>query len=110
MKTRARFSLRGKALCCLGLFPGLLVSQMPEKPGRLTVESTPAGATVTIDQQQMGRRTPYTFVVSPGQHSLSVRGKDEAGKEIDCQASLYIGAGAARSVHCTARGWEPPVK
>jgi len=110
MKTQRLLPVLELALCCLFLFPGLLRSQMPQKPGRLTVDSTPPGATVAIDNRQMSRPTPFTFVLSPGQHSVNVRGKDQAGKDMSCTASLNIAAGAAQSVHCTARGWDPPVR
>lgn len=93
------------ALCCVLLFAGLLRSQTPQPPGRLSVTSEPPGATITIDNRQMNRPTPSTLALSPGQHSLSVRGKD-----IYCTASLNVQAGASKSANCTARGWDPPVK
>jgi hypothetical protein len=103
---RIRWLLREPelALCCALLFAGLLRSQTPQPPGRLSVTSDPPGATITIDDQQMNRQTPFTFAISPGQHSVSVRGKD-----MYCAASLNVQSGAAKSVHCTARGWDPPV-
>ena len=110
MKTQRLLPVLELALCCLFLFPGLLRSQMPQKPGRLTVTSEPPGATVNIDNRRMSRQTPFTFVLSPGRHSVSVRGKDQAGKDMNCTASLDIAGGAAKSVHCTAKGWDPPVR
>ncbi len=110
MKTQRLFPALELALCCLFLFPGLLRSQMPQRPGRLNVTSAPPGATVTIDNRQMSRPTPFTFVLSPGRHSVSVRGKDEAGKEVYCAASLDVSSGTTKRVHCTARGWDPPVR
>jgi hypothetical protein len=98
------------ALCCLFLFPGPLRSQMPQRPGRLTVTSAAPGATVSIDNRQMSRQTPFTFVLSPGQHSVSVSGKDQAGKDMYCTASMNMPAGAAKSIHCTVKGWDPPVQ
>jgi len=110
MKARRLLPVLKLALGCLLLFPALLQSQMPQRPGRLTVDSTPPGAAVTIDSQPMSRPTPFTFVLSPGQHSVSVSGKDQAGREMRCTASLNIVAGSAKAVHCTAKGWDPPVK
>jgi hypothetical protein len=108
MSMQRLFAIVVLALGCLFLFPEMLRAQMPNRPGRLTVESTPAGATVTIDGQQMQRLTPFTFVIAPGEHRVSVRGKDEAGKEMSCTTSLYVAAGSAKSIRCTARGWEQP--
>jgi hypothetical protein len=108
MKTQRRFPVLVPGLCCLFLFPWLLLSQAA--PGRLRVTSEPPGATVTIDNRQMSKQTDSTFVVFPGNHTVSVKGKDQAGKIMYCAASLYVGAGATKSVHCTARGWDPPLK
>jgi len=105
---RRLFAIVVLALGCLFLFPGMLRAQMPNRPGRLTVESTPPGATVTIDGQVMQRVTPFTFVISPGEHRVTVQGKDEAGKEMSCTTSLNVESGSAKSLRCTAKGWEQP--
>jgi len=96
------------ALGCLFLFPWLLRPQAA--PGRLQVTSEPPGATVTLDNKQMPRRTDSTFVVFPGNHMVAVTGKDKTGQTMRCTASLNISSGVTKSVHCTAKGWDPPVR
>jgi hypothetical protein len=96
------------ALFCPLVFPALLHPQMA--PGRLQVSSEPPGAIVTIDNRQMPRPTDATYVVFPGNHTVSVTGKDQTGKAIKCTASLNISSGVTKSVNCTARGWDPPVR
>jgi hypothetical protein len=91
------------ALFYLLVFPALLHPQMA--PGRLQVSSEPPGAIVTIDNRQMPRPTDATYVVFPGNHTVSV-----TGKAIKCTASLTISSGVTKSVNCTARGWDPPVR
>lgn|SRR5208283_493474 len=92
-------------LCCVVPFAGLLRSQTPQPPGRLIVTSDPPGATITIDNRQMNRPTPFTFAVSPGQHSVSVKGEG-----MYCAGSLNVQSGTAKPAHCTARGWDPPLR
>ena len=98
------------SVCALLFAPGLLRSQMPSRPGRLSIDSIPQGATVAIDKRQMQRTTPFTWVVPPGQHTVSVNGKDQAGKEISCTASLYVSSGVTKSLRCTLKGWDPPLR
>jgi len=105
---RKLFAIVMLALGCLFLFPEMLRAQMPDRPGRLTVESTPPGAAVTIDGQQMQRATPFTFVLAPGQHTVLVRGRDEAGKDMSCSTQLSVASGSEKVLRCTAKGWEQP--
>ncbi|MFY9728850.1 MAG: PEGA domain-containing protein [Bryobacteraceae bacterium] len=109
MKTQRLFPALGLALCCLFLSPGLLRSQMPQRPGKLYVTSAPPGGIVTIDDQQMRRTTPFTFVVSPGYHKVKVTGPE--GKPMKCNpASPNVRSGFTVTVNCTAEGREPPAK
>src|ERR1035438_455368 len=72
MKTQRLLPVLELALCCLFLFPGLLRSQMPQKPGRLTVTSEPPGATeVVVWDKRVGalaadpRLGCYVFAYDP---------------------------------------------
>jgi hypothetical protein len=105
MTTHRLFPVLMAALFCLVLFPGLVRSQMPQAPGRLYVTSTPAGASVAVDNRRMSRQTPFTFVVSPGNHTVKVNGDG-----LSCSASLNVPSSSTKSLHCTAKGWDPPVK
>ncbi len=105
MKTQPLFPGLCLALCCLFLFPGLLRPQMPQAPGKLYITSTPPGGTVTIDNQQMRRLTPFTFVVSPGAHKVRVKGP--AGKPMKCDPeSPNVRSGYTVTVNCAAAGEE----
>ena len=72
------------------LFPALLSSQRPPAPGRLSVTSTPPGAKITIDNHDMGKETDFTFVVSPGDHQVSVKedGRGSVRIQRPCQSPL----------------------
>jgi PEGA domain-containing protein len=66
-------------------------------PARLTVDSQPAGADVLIDGQQRGK-TPATFSIDPGAHTLAVRA---AGTQRTAQLTLAAGAQAAQHFDLT---------
>jgi PEGA domain len=69
------------------------VNAAERTPGKLTVESRPAGAEVVIDGQRRGT-TPATISVAPGSHTLVVR------RGTDARAvALTIGAGAEIAEH-----------
>jgi len=87
------FSVPKMALCGFLLFPESLPSQMPSPPGRLSVTSTPPGATITIDGKQMSRPAPSTFVVSPGSHNVTA--ETPAGEFLTCNPgspTVYSGS------------------
>jgi hypothetical protein len=97
MKSRA-------ILCaCLLLFVEPLSSQRPATPGRLTVKVTSTQETfITIDGQDTNQKTPATFAVSPGDHSVSLPGVPR------CKApkTITVSSGAPSSVNCDANaGW-----
>jgi hypothetical protein len=89
-------------LCaCLLLFAAPLSSQRPATPGRLKVTSTQE-ASITIDGQDTNQKTPATFAVSPGDHSVSLPGVPR------CKApkTITVSSGAPSSVNCDANaGW-----
>lgn len=61
--------------------------EMEARLCRVRVESTPPGATITIDREDLGMlgRTPRTVVVDPGHHvvHLSLSGHEPATAELD---------------------------
>jgi hypothetical protein len=93
-------------LWCLFLFPARLSSQAPQTPGRLTVTSTPQqGAKIVIDGQDTGRLTNFNFVVSPGDHDVSLP------SVFNCKQpkKVTISSGSTTSVNCdAAAGWGDP--
>src|SRR5580658_1545267 len=93
------------AVCCVLLFPLPLSSQRPELAGKLTLTSTPPGARITIDNQVMGQSTPFTFVVSPGEHNVTVTSAalTNCGKK-----RVSLPPGSAISLNCASKGWDNP--
>ena len=90
---------------CVLLFPMPLLSQRPALAGKLTVTSTPPGARITIDNQIMGQATPFTFVVSPGDHRVAVKSADLT----NCGTKrVSLVAGSAVSLNCGPKGWDNP--
>lgn len=99
MTKQRLFSVLKMPLCVV-LFAELLPSQMPSAPGRLSVASTPPGATVTIDGRQMSRPAPSTFTVSPGSHKVTA--ETPAGEALTCNpGSPNVYSGSTVRVSCT---------
>jgi hypothetical protein len=73
-------------------------------PGRLTLETRPAGAAVTIDGVSHGV-TPMVVSVSPGSHSVIVRGN---GDERVIPLTISPGADLARYLELQAVGSTGP--
>jgi hypothetical protein len=48
------------------------IAKIREKPGMVTVESTPGGATIYVDGQSTGVITPADLALPPGDHVISV--------------------------------------
>ena len=69
------------------------VNAAERAPGKLTIESRPAGAEIVIDGQRQGL-TPATIMVPPGSHTLVVRRGTDARR-----VPLTIGAGAEIAEH-----------
>ncbi|MGA2588941.1 MAG: PEGA domain-containing protein [Bryobacteraceae bacterium] len=76
-------------------------------PGKLQVTSKPPAAKVKIDNQLMNQPTPFTFVVSPGEHSvvLTTLAKCSTPK------SVTVNSAHVTSINCDAtnEGWGTPV-
>ena len=91
---------------CALLFPALLSPQRPPAPGKLSVTSTPPGAAIVIDDQPMGRQTDFTFVVSPGTHSVSL--KSPSLPKCANPRRVSVRSGSTVSINCSAGGWSAP--
>lgn len=91
------------AACCLFLFPAILSSQRPPQPGRLFVTSTPSGAAILIDGQRTGKMTDFTFLVSPGNHSLTL--SQPGLQKCAVKTNVLVRSGYTASIGCTSAGW-----
>jgi PEGA domain len=98
----------GIALWCLLLFPAFLSPQRPPAPGKLSVTSTPPGAKITIDNQSMGKETDFTFVVSPGDHYVSVR--SASLPKCAKPTKVSVSSGSIMSIDCGVTGWGAPTQ
>jgi hypothetical protein len=70
----------------------LASSQMPPRPGKLVLTSTPPGAKIVINAQPRQEVTPITLVVTPGVYKVVVGSCAEQ--------SVQIVAGDTKEVHC----------
>jgi hypothetical protein len=92
--------------CSLPLVPALLSWQRPQAPGKLSVRSNPTGGTITIDSQSTGRLTDFTFVVSPGDHYVSVESTSLHNCAKSKSKKVSVPPGSVVSVNCTTSGWD----
>jgi hypothetical protein len=92
-------------LCCF-LFRATSFSQRPEAPGQLTVTSVPANQPITIDGTPTKVFTPFTFTVSPGNHSVSLESVPPCKKS----QTVSISSNSATSIMCDANGWGKPTQ
>lgn len=106
MKAQRLFAVIEIVLCCLLLVPALLSWQRPQAPGRLTVNSNPSGANITIDNQSTGRPTPFTFAVSPSDHNVSVESSSLQNCAKSKSKKVSVTPGSHLSITCNANGWE----
>ena len=52
---------------------GLIVNlEQPLNPGMLTVSTNPPGLLIVIDGQEQPRKSPATFVLPPGPHTVEI--------------------------------------
>jgi hypothetical protein len=65
------------------------ITKIKEKPARLTVESTPAGAIIFVDGQDTGKLTPADVEVAAGDHMIAVQ--IEGFQRAEQAVSLFIG-------------------
>jgi len=101
MKTQRVFPAPGILLGCLLLLRAPVSFQRPATPGRLSVTST-QDAKITIDDEDTGRVTPFTFVVSPGDHYVSLPSVPKCKQP----AKVTVSSGSTKSVNCdAASGW-----
>ena len=90
-------TLKSIALSLLLLSPGLFL-QTGKPPGLLKVTSDPTGASVRINNNPMNGKTNATFVVTPGQYTLTAQG---ASGNLNCQpAPAVVNSGQITTVVC----------
>jgi hypothetical protein len=94
--------VRWMLLAAIGMLPLAASPQMPPQSAKLVIQSEPAGATVTINNQQMHSVTNATFVVSPGTYVVSVA----AGALACPNISLTVTGGEKVTKTCTSAGWK----
>jgi hypothetical protein len=96
-----------EAALCFALLLPAGSSQTPPQPGKLTVNSTPPGATVAINGEKMQQLTNFTFAVSPGTYKISVAGGE--GNLQKCAGnnsiSVQVSSGSQKTLLCAATGW-----
>jgi hypothetical protein len=66
------------------------------KPGRLEVVSNPDGASIRLDHDDAGQ-TCKTFVVSPGEHAVSV---EDGKNNLHCSGQVRVGEGETKRFCC----------
>jgi hypothetical protein len=59
-------------LCCAFLLPHASAFQMPAPLGRLHITSTPAGATISIDNAKRKEVTPVLLAVVPNTYTIVI--------------------------------------
>jgi hypothetical protein len=97
-----RKNSRRVLLAAMGFWPIALAAQMPPQTAKLVIISEPSGATVTINGNPMPSMTNATFVVSPGQYTVSVA----AGALVCPNITLKIAGGQTLTRTCTSMGWQ----
>lgn len=73
------------------LTPAMLL-QMPARPGKLVITSTPPGARIIINSQPRTEVTDVTLVVSPGLYKVVVGNCSEQ--------DVQVSSGETKQVHC----------
>ena len=90
-------ALKSIPLSLLLLSPGLFL-QTGKQPGLLKVTSYPPGASVRINNNPMNGKTNATFVVTPGQYTVTAQG---ASGNLNCQPSpATVNSGQITTVVC----------
>jgi hypothetical protein len=66
--------------------------QMPARPGKLHISSSPPGAKITINHTERSEVTDVTLIVSPGTYSVLVGNCSEK--------SVQVSSGETKEVSC----------
>jgi PEGA domain len=91
------------AMCWALLSASIPPLQSPAQPGRLVINSTPAGALITVNGKGMKERTNATYVVPPGKYTVAVSGGEG---NLKCAAKeVNVSAGQETKVNCSVTGW-----
>jgi hypothetical protein len=81
--------------------PSTISSQSPGfNWGRLVVQSEPQGAEIWVKGKDANRQTNSTFVVSPGNYSVSLTGSAKCGGQ-----SFQVNSGGATTITCKDGQW-----
>jgi hypothetical protein len=81
--------------------PSTISSQSPGfNWGRLVVQSTSQGAEILVNGKDTNRQTNATFVVSPGDYSVSVSGKANCGGQ-----KFHVDSGGTTTITCANGQW-----
>ncbi len=86
------------AVCCGLLFSSAVSVQTPPQPARLSVTSTPKGATIMINGQTMSQKTDAVFVVSAGHYKVTIAGG--AGSPSCPEKDVQVVSGQTLEVAC----------
>jgi len=73
----------------------------PPKPGRLTIETTPAKATVTLDGKPLGVTPLVDVEVAPGEHTLVVTSKKP---KVEVSQTLSVTEGEVKKLGFKLKG------
>ena len=69
---------------------GLIVN-LDKLSGLLTVSTNPSGLTIVIDGQEQTRKSPATFNLAPGQHTLEiVKGTERHSLQVEIRDGSTI--------------------
>jgi PEGA domain-containing protein len=68
--------------------------------GRLVIQSSPTGATISINGTQKQEQTNTTYVVGPGDYSVSVSGSASCGGQ-----SFHVDSGGTTTIICKDGKW-----
>jgi hypothetical protein len=97
MRTKMMVRASSVLVCCAFLFPGLSAVQMPAPLGRLQINSTPAGATIRINNQPRKEVTPVLLAVVPGTYTVTI------GTCPNQPISVTVGSGETKVVTCSGQ-------
>ena len=86
------------------LAPGLL-SQSPAQPGVLQIDSSPDGASITVDGKLINQKTPASLVVAPGNYKVSVSGSGKPANPNCPVTSFSVTSGQTAEHYCSGTTW-----
>jgi len=105
MSSRVMWLTIEMSLCWSLLCPTAMSFQSPGFGGaRLAITSKPPGAKILINDKTMPQVTDFTYVVSPGNYTVSVIG---GTGNLNCaDKPVSVSSGQEVTVTCSGNGWE----